>query len=105
MSDREELLKLCGRYEDEYAGVPGTTPKPTERAVLARALKSLLTEREGIDPERVAQLIAHRVCHAAEHDPEHGKLHGCCIVCGEAWPCANYIILSFLRNYIDGSII
>ncbi len=40
------------------------------------------------DPERVAQLIAHRVCCGTEHDPASGKLHGQCVVCGVPWPCA-----------------
>jgi hypothetical protein len=40
------------------------------------------------DPERIAQLIAHRACVGAEHDPVSGKLHGCCVVCGVPWPCA-----------------
>lgn len=40
-----------------------------------------------VDPERVAQLIAHRACCGVEHDPVNGKLHGACIVCGVPWPC------------------
>lgn len=40
-----------------------------------------------VDPERVAQMIAHRVCCGAEHDPANGKLHGLCVVCGVQWPC------------------
>lgn len=43
---------------------------------------------ERVDPERLAQMMAHRVCHAVEHNPLIGMLHGCCVVCGEAWPCA-----------------
>jgi hypothetical protein len=39
------------------------------------------------DPERVAQLIAHRACCGTEHDPANGKLHGYCVVCGVDWPC------------------
>lgn len=39
------------------------------------------------DPERVAQLIAHRVCCGVEHDTANGKLHGYCVVCGVPWPC------------------
>src|SRR5216683_3035060 len=39
------------------------------------------------DPERVAQLIAHRACIGLEHDPANGKLHGYCVVCGVPWPC------------------
>ena len=39
------------------------------------------------DPERIAQLIAHRVCCGTEHDPANGKLHGYCVVCGVPWPC------------------
>jgi hypothetical protein len=39
------------------------------------------------DPERVAQIIAHRACCGTEHDPLNGKLHGYCVVCGVPWPC------------------
>jgi len=40
------------------------------------------------NPERIAQMVAHRACHSAEHDPENGKIHGWCIVCGVPWPCS-----------------
>jgi hypothetical protein len=40
-----------------------------------------------VDPERVAQLIAHRACCGTEADPANGKLHGYCVVCGVDWPC------------------
>lgn len=39
------------------------------------------------DPERVAQLLAHRACGGVEHDPMNGKLHGYCVVCLVPWPC------------------
>lgn len=40
-----------------------------------------------VDPERLAQIIAHRACTNEEHDPENGKLSGFCVVCGYPWPC------------------
>jgi hypothetical protein len=40
-----------------------------------------------VDPERLAQMIAHRACCGSEHDPQNGKLDGCCVVCGTPWPC------------------
>ena len=36
---------------------------------------------------RTAAAIAHRVCIYQEHDPANGKVHGCCVVCGDPWPC------------------
>ena len=39
------------------------------------------------DPERIAQLIAHRACCSSEHDLSVGKLHSYCVVCGVPWPC------------------
>ena len=36
---------------------------------------------------RAAAAIAHRVCIYQEHDPANGKVHGCCVVCGDPWPC------------------
>ena len=41
----------------------------------------------GIDPERVAQMIAHRAVSKLEHDPAQGKYFGCCVICGTPWPC------------------
>lgn len=38
-------------------------------------------------PERLAQLQAHRACINEEHDPSQGKLSGFCVVCGVPWPC------------------
>jgi len=40
-----------------------------------------------VDPERLAQIMAHRACIGAEHNPQQGKLHGCCVICGDTWPC------------------
>ena len=40
------------------------------------------------DPERIAQLLAHRACCGSEHDPASGKFHGYCVVCAVPWPCA-----------------
>jgi len=37
----------------------------------------------------VAAAIAHRACTGTEHDPLNGKLHGCCVVCGDPWPCTS----------------
>jgi hypothetical protein len=34
-----------------------------------------------------ASAIAHRICIHQEHDPNNGKVHGCCVVCGDPWPC------------------
>jgi hypothetical protein len=34
-----------------------------------------------------AAAIAHRVCIYQEHNPNNGKVHGCCVVCGDPWPC------------------
>jgi len=49
---------------------------------------SLTSYAQGVDPERIAQLIAHRACCGSEHDPSQGKFHGYCVVCGVPWPCA-----------------
>ena len=55
----------------------------------AAAIRQLRGEGEPVaDPERIAQLIAHRACCGVEHDPQNGKLHGLCVVCGVPWPCA-----------------
>lgn len=62
-------------------------------AVLRETVEALMAEikelREAgaVDPERLAQMIAHRACCGTEHDPATGKLHGCCVVCGVPWPC------------------
>jgi hypothetical protein len=39
------------------------------------------------DPERMAQIQAHRACTGEEHDVANGKIHGFCVVCAVPWPC------------------
>lgn len=60
---------------------------PEPQGAFIRGYRAALERQKMPDPERIAQLLAHRACTGMEHDPENGKLHGCCIVCGVPWPC------------------
>ena len=62
----------------------GGCARPWVNDLIAAALRSAAQEKP--DPERVAQLIAHRACCGNEHDGI-SKFHGYCVVCGVVWPC------------------
>ena len=61
--------------------------EPDEEGRCRACMRPLSPGAQPSNPERVAQLLAHRVCLDTEHDPANGKLHGCCVVCGVPWPC------------------
>lgn len=72
-------------------GGPVSELRPDLRDRLRRNIRSLIARyadnpTKVVDPERVAQLIAHRACGGNEHDGM-SKFHGNCVVCLVPWPC------------------
>lgn len=84
-------LQACEEYIDTLglSSEQRTTLKKKVGQLLARHDRRVRAHSpEGrVDPERLAQIIAHRACTNEEHDPENGKLSGFCVVCGYPWPC------------------
>jgi hypothetical protein len=82
-----------GRTSDD--GLSGANPvasipesgAPSSEAAGQTRVEERVMAAALVDPERVAQMIAHRACIGLEHDPVNGKLHGYCVVCGVPWPC------------------
>ena len=86
-SERLQQLKhLSGRG---WLGTLGEEELFTEIERLTREVINQAWRRGELEAEnaRLREQVGHRACLGTEHDPANGKIHGCCVICGEPWPC------------------
>ena len=93
MTDPSEREAFAAEWLDEYPGDdPWTESIDGPLALLwwmrGRAALPGRAAAVEADPERLAQIIAHRPCTNEEHtDGQNGKIAGFCLVCNIPWPC------------------
>lgn len=87
---REELHTEVATLTGEIVGMVSNL-SPFDYKRKAEIDKEILALFDRYEREQclVAAAIAHRACTGTEHDPLNGKLHGCCVVCGDPWPCTS----------------